>query len=206
MGAADVGGAGFREAEEADLAFPHQLTDRAGDILDRHVRIDAVLVEEVDTVGLQALERGLGDLPNVFRATIDARLRIAVLEAEPRRDHHPITERGEGFADELLVSERAVGFRRIKKGDAALVGRPDEGDRLLRFGRWAVGEAQPHAAQPDGRDFQVAVTEFALLHSASLLRCSPNPLRAGNVTDAAVARSISFRMGLRRAANVLPGT
>ena len=39
-----------------DLAFGDQVLDRAGDILDRHVRIDAVLIEEIDAVGPQALE------------------------------------------------------------------------------------------------------------------------------------------------------
>ena len=34
--------------KKSDLAFTHQLADRAGDVLDRHGRIDAVLVEEVD--------------------------------------------------------------------------------------------------------------------------------------------------------------
>ena len=55
--------AGFGQAEVLDLALADQLLHRAGHVLDRHVRIDAVLVEQVDGVGLEALERGLGDLP-----------------------------------------------------------------------------------------------------------------------------------------------
>src|SRR5436309_2865689 len=43
-------------------------------------------------------------------------------------------------------------------------GRPDQRDPLpLVYGR-AVAEAQAHAAEPEGRHFQVALSEFALLH------------------------------------------
>ena len=55
-----------------DLPFLDQLLDRAGDILDRHVRIDAVLVEQVDAIGLQALERCLDDLLDVLGPAVEA--------------------------------------------------------------------------------------------------------------------------------------
>ena len=55
--------AGLGEAEVPHLALGDQLLDRARHLLDRHVRVDAVLVEEVDRVGAQALQRGLRDLP-----------------------------------------------------------------------------------------------------------------------------------------------
>ena len=48
MRAADRLHAGLGEAEVLDLALGDQLLDRAGDLFDRHVRVDAVLVEEVD--------------------------------------------------------------------------------------------------------------------------------------------------------------
>ena len=42
----------FGQPEEADLARAHQLADRAGHVLDRHLAIDAVLVETIDMIGL----------------------------------------------------------------------------------------------------------------------------------------------------------
>ena len=54
MGAADGLRAGLGQAEVLDLAFPDQVLHRARDVLDRHVRVDAVLVEQVDGVGLAA--------------------------------------------------------------------------------------------------------------------------------------------------------
>ena len=53
MGAADVGGAGFRQPEEPHLALPDQIGDRTRDVLHRNGRIDAVLVEQVDVIGAE---------------------------------------------------------------------------------------------------------------------------------------------------------
>ena len=61
MGAADRLRARLRQAEVPDLAFRDQLPDGAGDVLDRHVRVDAVLVEQVDAIGPQPLQRRVGD-------------------------------------------------------------------------------------------------------------------------------------------------
>ncbi len=55
MGAADRFGAGLGQTEMFHLALADQLLDRTGDILDRHVRIDAMLIEKIDHIGFQAL-------------------------------------------------------------------------------------------------------------------------------------------------------
>ena len=88
------------------------------------------------------------------------------VEAELGGDHHLVAERGERLADELLVRERAVDLGRVEEGDAALDGRPDEGDHLLLVGSRAVAVAHAHAAEPDGRDFQVS--KLSRSHSASV--------------------------------------
>src|SRR5437879_4985691 len=98
---------GFRQAEVPDLAFPNQTLDGAGNVFDRDVRIDAVLIEEIDAIRLEPFERCLGNLPDVCGPAVQARL-LAVLELEPelRRNHHAIAHRRERFADELLVRVR----------------------------------------------------------------------------------------------------
>ena len=50
------------QAEVLDLALLDQVLHRAGHVLDRHVRVDAVLIEQVDRVDLQPLRASLGDL------------------------------------------------------------------------------------------------------------------------------------------------
>ena len=74
MGAADGFRARLGEAEVQNLALLDEVFHRAGDVLDRHGRIDAVLVVEIDAVGPQALERFLDDLPDVLRSAVQARL------------------------------------------------------------------------------------------------------------------------------------
>jgi hypothetical protein len=45
MGAADVGDAGLGKTKKSHLSLLDQITDRAGHFLDRHGRIDTVLIE-----------------------------------------------------------------------------------------------------------------------------------------------------------------
>src|SRR6516164_1225989 len=136
-----------------DLAFPDQVPDRPGRILDWHVRVDAVLIEEIDAVGFEPLERGLGNLPDALRPAVQPGGGVAILEAKLRGDHDLVAERSQGFADKFLVRERAVGLRGVEEGYAALDGRPDQrNSAFLVYGR-TVAEAQPHAAKSNGRDF-----------------------------------------------------
>ena len=131
--------------------------------------IDAVLVEEIDAVGPEPLERGLGDLPDVLRPAVHAALsgRPVDVDAELGGDHHLVADRLQRFADDLFVRVRAIDLGGVEEGDAALEGRPDQADRIRRLHRLAVGLAHPHAAEADGRDFEAAVSEFALLHCRS---------------------------------------
>ena len=102
-----------------DLALANQILHGAGDVLDRHVRVDAVLIEQIDPIGLESLQRRVGDLPNVLGPAVQPGLLAALeLEAEFRRNHHLIANRAERFADDLFIRERAVGFGGIEERDA----------------------------------------------------------------------------------------
>ena len=57
--------AGFRQPEVPDLAFLNQVLHGSRDVFDGHVRVDPVLIEQVDGLDLEPLERGLGDLLDV---------------------------------------------------------------------------------------------------------------------------------------------
>jgi hypothetical protein len=60
----------FRKAEVLDLALLNQVLYGTSSVLDWHIWIDAVLIEQVDYIGFEALKRSLGDLLNVFRTTV----------------------------------------------------------------------------------------------------------------------------------------
>ena len=62
----------LRQAEMPDLAVGDQLLYCPGDVLDGHVRVDAVLVKQVDPIGLQALERSVDYLPDVLGAAVES--------------------------------------------------------------------------------------------------------------------------------------
>jgi hypothetical protein len=155
------------KAEVVDLACADQVLDRAGHVLDRHVRVDPVLVEQVDAVGLEPLERGVGDLPDPLRPAVHARLGIPVLEAELGGDHYLVAERRQGLAHQLLVGEGAIGFGGVEERHSVLERVSDQRDRILFFQSGAIGEVQSHAAEAQGRNFEATVTEFALLHFRS---------------------------------------
>jgi hypothetical protein len=63
----------FGQPEVLDLAFANQVLHRTRDVFDRDVRIDTVLIEEVDPVGLEPFQRCVSDLADVRRTTVEAR-------------------------------------------------------------------------------------------------------------------------------------
>jgi len=150
-----------------DLAFPNQLLYRSSHVFDRHLRIDAVLIKEIDDIDLESSERALRDLPDVFRPAVHAPLFAGVriqLEAELGCDHDCFANGRECLAHQLLVRERAVDFRRVEEGDPAVDRRADQRNSFPPGDRPTVAVAQAHAAEPDGRDFQLTVSEVPLLH------------------------------------------
>jgi hypothetical protein len=68
--AADRFHASFRKSKVLHLALPDQFLHRAGNVFDGNVGIDTVLIEQIDDIGLEALQRGLRDFLEVLRTTI----------------------------------------------------------------------------------------------------------------------------------------
>jgi hypothetical protein len=89
MSAADRLHAGLGKAEVPDFPFPNQILHGSRDVFDGHVRIDAMLIEEVDDLDLEPLQRCLRDFPYVRGATIKAGLFATFeLESEFGRDDY----------------------------------------------------------------------------------------------------------------------
>ena len=65
---------GFGKTEVLNLTLLNQILHRSGHVFDRHVRINAVLIEQIDRIGLESLERGFGDFLDVLRPTVQADL------------------------------------------------------------------------------------------------------------------------------------
>ena len=158
--AADGLDARFRQPEVLDLALGDQVLDRAGDVLDRHVRVDAMLIEQVDAVGSQPLEGRLG-----HRLICSGRLLVPPRRAPVSRSMSKpnlvaMTTWSrigcERLADQFLVGERAVGLGRVEEGHAAIVGGADQLDHLGLVGGRPVGGAHAHAAEAEGGDLEAS--------------------------------------------------
>src|SRR5271165_6841361 len=149
-------GAGLRKAEVLDLAFSNEALHRAGDVLDRDIRIDAMLIEEIDPIGLEALERGFGDSLDVLRPAVQSSAALACgrvdVEAELRRNYDPIAQGRKGLADQFFVSKGPIDLCSVEESHAALDGRADQGYSRLTLDGRTVGMAETHAAKPHGRD------------------------------------------------------
>ena len=151
-----------------DFAFLNQILDRSGHIFNRYLRVNTMLIKQIDDIGLEPLEGFLGDLLDVLRPTIEARRANHLgtkIEPEFGGNHHLFTEGGESFAHKLFIRERAVNFGGIEKGDASLEGRTNQCDRLqLICGRSVAKGSFPctRAREPKlpGRFFPIFV--FAL--------------------------------------------
>ena len=138
----------------------------AGDLFDRDVGVDAVLVQQIDRVDSEALQRTLGGLLDVLgRGYLADVLAVSIEQVrEFGGDHHLAAERSEGLAHKFLVDERAVDLGCVKEGDAAVHGGVDHRDHLLPVRLVAVAAGHAHTTQPDGRDLQTIGTQSALFH------------------------------------------
>ena len=60
----------FGKTEVLDLACLNQFLHRAGDVFDGHVRVNPMLIEQVDDINLEPLERAFDGLLDVLRPAI----------------------------------------------------------------------------------------------------------------------------------------
>ena len=136
-----------------DFAFLDQILDRAGHILDRHVRIDTVLVEEVKAVGLETLEGRLRDALDTLGAAVEANGPVDS-KTELAGNLHLVTDGRKRLADQLFAGVGAVDFGGIEECDAALVCRAQHRDTLLDVCRRTVVGADAHGTGADFRDLK----------------------------------------------------
>ena len=169
-GAAHGLGGGFGEADVADLALLHQLGHAAHGLLDRHVGIDAVLIEQVDGVDAQPPQRALAGAAGVFRAAVGADGGVAVpLHRELGGDHQPLAPALDRRADQLLVAEGPVHLGGVEEGDAEVDRLVDRAGGGVVIGVAIVDVAiadHRHAADADRRDLQ-AIAQCTILHGFS---------------------------------------
>src|ERR1700732_4654889 len=104
----------------------------------------------------------------MLRSAIQAR-RLSILNTGPelRGNDHLLAERKKCFAHKFFVDERTVDFCGIEKINAKLHCFADQRYHCAPVRSGAAMVTHAHAAEPNTRNFQVAVPKFALLHFLS---------------------------------------
>ena len=75
------------------------------------------------------------------------------VETELGGDDDFVPERTQRFADDVFVGEGAIDLGGVEEGDAALHSSADQSHALVFGERRGVAEADPHAAEANGRNF-----------------------------------------------------
>src|SRR6185369_3842205 len=142
------------QAPVQNLALCHQVLNRAGDVLDWDFRVNTMLIEEVDAIGAESLERPLDRTLDVIRLAVETRTPLTGLEidvpAELGRDHNLVAERRNALTQDTLAFERSISLSGVKEGYAAIIGGADDVDHLrtVRNGRLILA-AHVLDAEPD---------------------------------------------------------
>ena len=165
-----VAGRCLGESEVSDLALGDEVGDGCRGLLDRRVRVDPVLVVQVDVVGAEASQRALDGCPDVGGAAVACRAvvgrRGAADETELGGDLDLVAAALDGASDELLAVEGSVDLGGVDVRDAELEGAVDGADGLGVVQRPAggVGAGHGHGAEADAGDHEV--TEVCVLHQS----------------------------------------
>src|SRR5215469_12574951 len=86
------------------------------------------------------------------------------LKSELRSDDDSVPEWNKSFAHEFFVGERAIYFGSVEECDAALHRCPNQRDPLRPLHRTAIGSTQPHTAESQSRNLQIARSKSAFFH------------------------------------------
>src|SRR6202034_1034401 len=177
-------GLGFGQSEMADFSLAHEIGQGADGVLDRRLRIDPMLVIEVDRLDSEPLEARVARLAHVSGVAPDRKesaLRTAD-GAEFRGQYDLVAAAPDCPPDQLFVASDPVHVGRIEKRKAALDRAMDGGDRLVVVAT-GVEFRHPHASQTEGRNREAGTSEFALFHDLlrrldmKLCRAADDPAR-----------------------------
>ncbi len=101
------------------LAFLNQVLHRSSHVFDRHIRVDPVLVEQIDDSILRRLSEASAT-SLMCSGRLSSALPVGIkFEPELGGNHHLLAEGSECLTYEFFVCERAVRFSRIEESDAA---------------------------------------------------------------------------------------
>src|SRR6516165_7361723 len=129
MGAPDALRPRLAQPEKAHLALLDEARHRPDRLLDRHRRIDPVLVIEIDGLDTEPLQARLASLRYIGGAAVDAvGAAGAPRLAELAGDHDSVAPALDRPAEQLLVLPPAIHVRAVEMVDAEIDRPVDQGD------------------------------------------------------------------------------
>src|SRR5579862_4899159 len=133
-----------------DLACVNQFLYCSGHILDGNVRIDPMLIQQINGLNPQALERFLGDLFDALRAAIETApsgTSVGIeLKAELGGDNHLPPKGSQRFSYQFFVGKGSVNLSRIEKGDTMVHCLMEKRDHLCCISNRFICKGHAHAA------------------------------------------------------------
>src|SRR5262244_2342056 len=170
----------IRAAEEAHLALPHQIIERAQGFLDRGLRVRAMQLVKVDPIGAQPPQARLDRVHDVAPRRPLELAGVVHRHAELAREHDRFALLAENSSKPLLrAAFVAVAVGGVDQVDAEL-------DRLAYDAarrRKIDAAAEIVAAEADDGHFERGATEPPLVHPDRLAHCarvSPRIFRASS--------------------------
>ena len=135
-----------------NLALLDQLLHGSRHVFNGNLGVYAVLIEQIDGIDFEPLERAFDDLLNVLWPAIQATPSRFAVESrfvtKLGRYYYLPAEGQERFAHEFFICVRAINFGGIEECDTSVHGRVEKRDHLFPVRKRMVRPAHSHAAEP----------------------------------------------------------
>jgi hypothetical protein len=150
----------LRQADVVDLALPLELGELPQRLRNRHLRVDAVELVELDPLQPEVTEAQLALLSQVLGATHRTPVaRAGARQSSFGRDQEPLPIRMKRLMDQLLGHEWAVRVGGVDEVDAELDRSPQHPDRFVVI-VWLATVASPPIANVPEAATGVVVRRF----------------------------------------------
>ena len=160
IGLAQGGGVDLAQAQSPDLALLLQPRHGAHGLLDGHQRVDAMLVIEVDHIGLQPPQAGLAGGHHMFGPPIGHARAAPVGVAEFGGDDDLVASSLKGAREQALIVPPAIFVGGVEKIDAHIQRLVDQAHALFVIRR-TVGAGGGGAAKTQREDAEAAAANGA---------------------------------------------
>jgi hypothetical protein len=141
----------FGQTEVPDFALRDQFSDGTCHIFHWHLRIYPMLIEEINAVRAEALQRFFGHLPNSIGPAVESEFLAPFLKAKLCSDYHIISDGAQSLPDDFFICERAICLGCVKVGDPSFVGGPQKRHCLATINGRAAMMIETHATEAEAR-------------------------------------------------------